>query len=293
MSEPQAPQEFYRALQRRARSEGRGVQELFEFYLLERFLYRLSVSPYRDRFVLKGGLLLTVLGARRPTRDADVLARGIAGDEEHLIAVVGEISGIPADDGITFDASTVRSSVIREFAAYPGLRISVPATLGTARLQLRLDVNFGDPVRPQEIEYPTLLADEPIALLGYPVEAVIAEKVETMISRGDANTRERDYADVLALSKVHSVKASSLRQALERTAVHRGTELTSLSQILDTLPTARQRDWKAFLDRAGITSMPDSFAETVEEVARFVDPVLRNDPDLARWNSSTHEWGVK
>ena len=293
MSEPQAPQEFYRALQRRARSEGRSVQELFEFYLLERFLYRLSVSPYRDRFVLKGGLLLTVFGARRPTRDADVLAQGIAGDEENLIAVVGEISGMPADDGIIFDASSVRSSVIREFAAYPGLRISVPATLGTARLQLRLDVNFGDPVGPQEIEYPTLLAGEPIALLGYPVEAVIAEKVETMISRGDANTRERDYADVLALSKVHSVKASSLRQALERTAAHRGTELTSLSQTLDTLPTARQRDWKAFLDRAGITSMPDSFAEAVEEVARFVDPVLRNDPDLARWNSFTHEWEAK
>ena len=293
MNEPQAPQEFYRALQRRARSEGRGVQELFEFYVLERFLYRLSVSPYRDRFVLKGGLLLTVLGARRPTRDADVLARGIDGDEENLIAAVGEISGIPADDGITFDASAVRASVIREFAAYPGLRISVPATLGTARLQLRLDVNFGDPVGPQEIEYPTLLADEPIALLGYPVEAVIAEKVETMISRGDANTRERDYADVLALSKVHSVKASSLRQALERTAAHRGTELTSLSQTLNTLPTARQRDWKAFLDRAGITSMPDSFAEAVEEVARFVDPVLRNDPDLARWNPSTHEWEAK
>ena len=293
MNEPQAPQEFYRALQRRARSEGRGVQELFEFYLLERFLYRLSVSPYRDRFVLKGGLLLTVLGARRPTRDADVLARGIAGDEENLIAVVGEISSIPADDGVTFDASSVRSSVIREFAAYPGLRISVPATLGKARLQLRLDVNFGDPVGPQEIEYPTLLADEPIALLGYPVEAVIAEKVETMISRGDANTRERDYADVLALSKVHPVKASRLRLAFERTTAHRGTELTPLSQVLDTLPTARQRDWQAFLDRAGILGMPNSFAEAVDQVARFVDPVLQNDPDLARWNPSTQEWERK
>lgn len=290
MSEPQTPQEVYRALQRQARREGRGVQELFEFYLLERFLYRLSVSPYRDRFVLKGGLLLTVLGVRRPTRDADVLARGIADDEENLISVVGEISCIPADDGITFDASTVRSSVIREFAAYPGMRISVPATLGTARLQLRLDINFGDPVGPQEIEYPTLLADEPIALLGYPVEAVIAEKVETMISRGDANTRERDYADVLALSKVHPVKAKGLRLALERTATHRGTALMPLSKALDTLPTARQRDWKAFLDRAGLKDMPNDFEEAVEQVARFVDPILRPDPALSRWNPSKQQW---
>ena len=161
MSEPPTSRDVYRALQRRARTEGRGTQELFEFYLLERFLYRLSLSRYRDRFVLKGGLLLTVLGAHRPTRDADVLARGIAGDKGNLLAAVGEIATIAADDGVNFDASSARVSVIREHATYPGLRISMPTTLGTARLQLRLDVNFGDPVSPQKIEYPTLLTDEP------------------------------------------------------------------------------------------------------------------------------------
>jgi hypothetical protein len=266
------------------------TQELFEFYLLERYLYRLSVSRYRNHFVLKGGLLLTVLGARRPTRDADVLARGVAGGEESLLDVVGEITGIPADDGVTFDVSAARATVIREHAAYPGVRISVPAMLGTARLQLRLDINFGDPVGPQEIEYPTLLAGEPIDLLGYPVEAVIAEKVETMIFRGDANTRERDYADVLSLSKVHPVEASSLRQALEQTASHRGTRLMPLAQALNTLPTARQRDWRAFLDRSRLTTMPESFEEAVGEVANFVDPVLRNDPDLVRWDPSAGKW---
>ena len=150
MSEPQTPQEVYRALQRRARREGRGTQELFEFYLLERFLYRLSVSRYRDRFVLKGGLLLTVLGVRRPTRDADVLARGIGGSEESLLAVVREVASIAVDDGMTFDASRARTVTIREHAAYPGTRIVVPTTLGTARLQLRLDVNFGDPAGTRE-----------------------------------------------------------------------------------------------------------------------------------------------
>lgn len=130
MSKPRKPQEVYRALQRRAREERRGTQEFFEFYLLERFLYRLSISRYRDHFVLKGGLLLTVLGVRRPPRDADVLAWGVAGDEESLLAAVGEISSIPADDGVSFDASKARVSVIREHAAYPGLRISVPAMLG-------------------------------------------------------------------------------------------------------------------------------------------------------------------
>lgn len=290
MSEPRTPQEVYRALQRRARDEGRGTQELFEFYLLERFLYRLSVSRYRDRFVLKGGLLLTVLGVRRPTRDADVLARGVAGGDESLLAMVQEVASIAVDDGMTFDASRARAMTIREHAAYPGIRIVVPATLGTARLQLRLDVNFGDPAGAREIEYPTLLSDEPFGLLGYPVEAVIAEKVETMISRGDANTRERDYADVLALSRIHAVEARKLRYALEKTAAHRGTKLMPLAQALDTLPTARQRDWRAFLDRSRLITMPENFEEAVSEVARFVDPVLRNDPDLVRWDPSAEEW---
>jgi len=111
-----------------------------------------------------------------------------------------------------------------------------------------------------------------------------------MISRGDANTRERDYADVLALSRLHPVEARRIRHALERTAAHRGTQLTPLTEALDMLPTARQREWRAFLDRSGLPAMPDSFEDAVAHVASFVDPMLRSDPDLVRWNPSTGEW---
>lgn len=219
-----------------------------------------------------------------------MLARNIAGDDEALLAVLKEVASIPVDDGITLDTSQARSTAIREHAAYPGTRIVVPATLGTAQLQLRLDVNFGDPTEAQEIAYPTLLSGEPFGLLGYPVETVIAEKVETMISRGDANTRVRDYADVLALSKNHPIEFQTLRQALEQTALHRGTELVSLSEALETLPADRQQDWRAFLVRAGLPDMPESFEEAVEGVADFMDPVIRNAPDLLRWNPATGEW---
>ena len=151
-------------------------------------------------------------------------------------------------------------------------------------------MNFGDPAEAQEITYPSLLSDEPFGLLGYPVETVIAEKVETMISRGDANTRVRDYADVLALSKLHPIEFQTLRQALEQTALHRGTELVPLLEALETLPADRQQDWRAFLVRASLPDMPESFEETVESVADFVDPVIRNDPNLLRWNPSPGEW---
>ncbi len=147
-------------------------------------------------------------------------------------------------------------------------------------------------MKPQEVTYPTLLStDEPFTLLGYPVVAVIAEKVNTMLARGDANTRERDYADVLMLSRTHAVEAHPLKRALRKTADYRGTELTPLTEALDTLPTARQRSWTAFVSRAGLaTTLPDSFEEAVRQVSDFVDPVLRDDAGAERWNPITRTW---
>jgi hypothetical protein len=111
----------------------------------------------------------------------DVLARNIRGDEGSLLSVAREVASISVDDGLSFDASSARTTMIREQEVYPGTRIVIPATIGTARLQLRLDINVGDPVHPRQITYPTVLSDEPFTLLGYPVETVVAEKVDTMI----------------------------------------------------------------------------------------------------------------
>lgn len=133
----------------------------------------------------------------------------------------------------------------------------------------------------QKVEYPTLLDDEPFSLLGY--------SVETMISRGDANTRERDYADELMLSRTHAVDASSLRKALEETADHRGTELTPLATVLNTLPDTRQRDWEAFVKRSGLSAaLPESLAELVEQFTDFLDPMLGDDLSVACWNPAAH-----
>jgi hypothetical protein len=251
----------------------------------------LSISEYRDHFVLKGGLLLTAVGARRPTRDVDVLARNIKGAEGSLLSVVREVTAIYVEDGVSFDASSARTTMIREQEVYPGIRIVVPANLGTARLQLRLDINVGDPVHPRQITYPTGLSDEPFTLLGYPVETVVAEQVDTMITRGDANTRERDYADVLMLSRTHALEARALQKALEETAGYRGTELLPLTDALDTLPTARQASWRTFVERTGLTDLlPESFEQAVRQVSEFVDPVLRGDPGLDRWNPSARAW---
>lgn len=175
-----SPEEAYRALQRLARAEGRTMQQAFELYVHERFLARLADSRFAERLVLKGGMLLAALDARRATRDADMLARGIDNDVENLRDVVTEIAAIELTDGVVFDIERISLVTIREDAKYEGIRVVVPASLGGAVLKLRLDLSFGDPVDPQRIDYPTLLDDAVITLLGYPLENVIAEKAETI-----------------------------------------------------------------------------------------------------------------
>jgi len=191
----------YLDLQNRARREGRGTQELLTLYVVECWLARLSRSPYADQFILKGGMLLAAFDARRPTADADTLARRMPSDETAVVNRVAEIAAWDgADDGVEFLTETVTARGIRDEAHYGGLRITMDARIATANVKFRLDVNFGDPVTPapQRIELPSLRTDAaPIRILGYPIETVLAEKVATAITLGPANTRVRDFADVV------------------------------------------------------------------------------------------------
>jgi len=145
----------YLDLQNRARREGRGTQELLILYVVERWLARLGRSPYVNDFVLKGGMLLAAFGRRRPTADADALARNLSAHQSAVAARVAEIAAPPdSSDGVEFLAGTVSSSVIRDDALYAGVRVTMDARIATAAVKFRLDVNFGDPVtsEPQLIE---------------------------------------------------------------------------------------------------------------------------------------------
>ena len=124
--------------------------------------------------------------------------------------VIEEIAAIPMPDGVAFHAAAMTTEQIREDADYSGVRVRLPAGLAGAELRLTVDLSFGDPIVPRRIDYPTLLDDGSFALLGYPLESVIAEKAITMLSLGDANTRDRDYADVYLLSRIHTIEAEPL-----------------------------------------------------------------------------------
>lgn len=180
----------YLDLLARARREGRPADELLTLYVLERFLYRLSVSAHRDRLVLKGGMLLSAFGRRRPTRDIDLLARTISNEPAAVAALVREIAAVQADDGIVYETGQMTTRTIREQDLYAAVRVAVPARVDRARQPLRIDVNVGDPVTPAPtvISYPALLG-EPFPLLAYPIEAVLAEKLVTIVARGDDHPR--------------------------------------------------------------------------------------------------------
>ena len=149
----------YLDLQYLARGSGRSMQALLPMFASERWLARLAASTHRSRFVLKGAILLAALGMRRTTRDADLLALNTANDHDTLIRYVNEIASIDLSDGMNFDLATTTATTIREGDQYFGVRLSMDCALATARIKLKLDVNFGDPVTPSpgSISLPTLL----------------------------------------------------------------------------------------------------------------------------------------
>jgi predicted nucleotidyltransferase component of viral defense system len=282
----------YLDLQQMARQGGRPTQELLLTYVLERFLYRLSRSAYRDRLILKGGMLLAVLGSRRPTGDIDLLARAIDNDVGTLADVVRTVLSVTVDDGVTFEADAMATEVIRDAALYSGVRLSVPSRIGRAKVVLRLDVNVGDPVTPHpiNIEYPALL-DGPFHLLGYPLATVLAEKLVTMIERGAATTRERDFADVVVLSRRYQIQAFELLAAVNATAEHRQVALRPLAALLGGLGDERQQAWFTFVTGAGLEELvPSTYLDAINLVAAFFDPLAGGSVESGHWDPHLGGW---
>jgi len=260
----------------RAKARGEDFNLVLTRYAIERFLYRLSVSPARDHYWLKGALLFDLWFevSHRPTRDADFLGFG-AMDVESLAAALREVCGIVVDDGMDFDANSITTEEIREDAPYGGLRVKLQGRLGNARCPLQLDVGYGDAVTPgpEEAVYPTLLDDQPAPRLRvYPRATVVAEKLEAIVSLGMANTRMKDYFDLRALAREGQVDVALLADAIAATFARRGTTLPDdmplgLSDEFAKDPS-KQAQWKAFLGKNRLDA--PTFDTVVIDVRAFV-----------------------
>ena len=258
------------------RATNGNFQDCLDRYAVERLIYRLSLSDARERFLLKGALLFTAWFdvPHRPTRDADFLALDEP-DAGKLADMVRALCNVAAEDGVIYDAGSIRVVEIREQANYAGLRVTLRATLDNARCNVQLDVGFGDAVTPApvEIEYPTLLDDLPRPLLRvYPRETVFAEKLEAMQVLGMANTRMKDYFDLLILAREGAMDAKVLSDAIRATFRRRGTALPEglplgLSDEFAN-DAAKRRQWDAFVQRNRLQAPP--LADVVSELGDFV-----------------------
>lgn len=282
------------ALRKLARQTAGDVQELMTLYALEGLLARIAASEYHDDFVLKGGVLLAAFAARRPTKDIDLQATRLTDDPGEVAERVRAIAGLGLDDGLVFDPASVTATTIRDGDEYAGLRVKLIATLGTARLTVGMDVNFGDPIwpAPQLVELPRVmdLGLPPVTLLGYPLTMVLAEKIVTAVGRGVANTRWRDFADVYVLARLHSVNAGDLRTSIATVAEYRKVALAPLLPTLAPMNERAQQKYGAWRTRSHRQGeLPAVFADVLSAVASFADPAMTATA-TGRWNPRLHAW---
>jgi len=263
-----------------ARERGEDFQQLLVSYALERLLYRLAQSRHRDRFVLKGALLFRLWFnlTQRPTRDADFLGFGNAEPEEFAV-IFRELAGMKMadDDGLVLDADAVRVADIRKEAGYPGVRVSMTATLDKARIPIQCDIGFGDAVTPAPLQqtYPTLL-DMPAPVLAvYPLETVVAEKLEAIVKLAGFNSRVKDYFDLWVLMRYENLDRDLLPSAIRATFARRETAMpiTMPVGLTPTFAVEKQVMWQAFLSRSGLTA--PALAEVLGDLRTQCWPVFQ------------------
>lgn len=266
---------------RHARSEGLDPTLVLARYGLERFLHRLSCSEHAGRFILKGAFLLVAwLGeTARATRDADFLGLGELSDDV-LLEVMRDVCRTDIDDdGMVFDPASVRLAAIRAGDPYGGRRVSLQGGLGAGRIPVQIDVGMGDAVVPEAewLDLPALLDAPAPRLRAYRPETVVAEKLHAIVHLGLANTRLKDFYDLLVLSRTRSFHGETLQSAVAATFERRRTDLPTIvppGLTADFASDARRRQWSAFVTRNDLPETPE-LADALEEVRLFVGPVTR------------------
>jgi hypothetical protein len=265
----------------RAKETGQPNEYILVRYALERLLYRLSISPHADRFLLKGALLFLVWGQEdhRPTRDADLLGFGPS-DLGQLEAMFRELCAVPFEDGIVYDPASVTAAQIAEEKVYMGARVTFQAELAGAKIPVQIDIGFGDAVTPEPevIEFPAMLEFPSPKLRAYSVYTVVAEKFHAMVILGLDNSRMKDFYDLWAITQRFDLRLSTLAQAIGATFERRRTPLPDGTPVALTpefsMSITRQRQWDGFVRRSRLPVSDVTLARTQTAIAALVLPAL-------------------
>jgi predicted nucleotidyltransferase component of viral defense system len=260
-----------------ARDQNRAFDILLVRFALERLLFRLSLSAYRDNYILKGGMLVTqwLEHNNRETRDMDFLGFGEA-DAEAIKAIFAEIMTIASDDGLAFDTEALTASAIREEMEYGGIRLRTTAYLERTRIPVTLDIGFGDALAgsSERIDYPSLLDMARPSIRAYPPVAVIAEKFQAVVALGLANGRMKDFYDLWAIPKAMPIDEAELDAAIAATFNRRATLVPSdrpvgLSETMAQDADAGRR-WRAYIDSLALPTL--DFAEVLDDIWALLAP---------------------
>ena len=239
-----------------SRKKSADAQILMRNYMMERFLERISLSEYKDQFILKGGMLVAAMVGldARATMDLDATIKNTTISVTDVEMIISRIISIPLDDGVSFHIK--RISAIMEEADYPGVRVSMETEFDGVITPLKIDISTGDVITPREMRYSfkLMLEDRTIEIWAYNLETVLAEKMETVISRNVTNTRMRDFYDIYILQKLHmeQLKKEVLWNALAATARKRGTleqiESADIREIFNEVESSSVMEelWKTY-----------------------------------------------
>lgn len=216
------------------------TNEALQNYMFERILERLSISKYKNNFILKGGLLLSsIMGIDiRTTMDMDTCIKGISLNDEQLYKVLQEILSIDVEDNVSFEIKN--SEPIREEDDYGGLRYNIIAKYEHLIVNLSIDIATGDAITPREIEYDykMMFEDRSLKIMTYNIESIIAEKFQTVISRGILNSRMKDYYDLYYLIAYKDFSKENLKKAITKTFEKRETSIDDIDKVIEDIKNA-------------------------------------------------------
>ena len=254
---------------------------IYDRFFYDAFLSRLAISRYKDKFVLKGGLYLSsLLGINnRSTMDLDFYLKSIAMEKDNIVSIIKEISALDLDDNISF--TTIGSEDIRQEDVYGGFRVIILGKLDNVRHQFSIDVATGDPIIPsdRDYDYKCLVTGEVLPLKVYSLESVISEKLETVLSKGIANSRSKDFYDLYILRKtqIKNVNVDTLKQAFEKTREYRSFYIDK-ADALSMLETLKENSlvdarWIAYCKNSKyVGNLP--FEEVIKAIKEWVEIAL-------------------
>ena len=278
-----------------ADESNRDYNALLRRYFQERFLFRLSISPYKSKLILKGALLLMAndISKFRPTKDIDFLGISISSELDECKDIIKEIAAVSVGDGVEFIVDKILSKRIKEGAEFKGVRVQLPYKMDTIKGYFSIDIGFGDNIiyEPLEIEFPVLLDFPSPKIFVYSLELAVAEKFEAIVKLNFVTSRMKDFYDLIFIAERNTFNRDILNNTISKTFENRGTDLKDRSAIFQenfVNNSQKQTQWQSFLQLNKLNEKI-SFSEAISKIQSLIEPIFDSrtknnwNPDKWRW----------